>query len=133
MNFNIWTAKISVAFTVFIKTIKYYDNTNCTLKKGKKKSAQLSCVEVLHVNVGFFYAQLKCTANGISVLEYILTNFMLYERGNFKNVTIYIWQYIHILHWYSVCGAFQLGVKKSYIYVKNFNTWQLCGFFFTFL
>jgi hypothetical protein len=24
------------------------------LKKGKKKSARLSCVEVLHVNVGFF-------------------------------------------------------------------------------
>jgi hypothetical protein len=29
-------------------------------------------------------------------MEYILTNFMLYVRGNFKNVTIYIWQYIHI-------------------------------------
>jgi hypothetical protein len=52
---------------VFIKTIKYYENTNCTLKKGKKKSAQLLCVEVLHVNVGFFYAQLKYIANGISV------------------------------------------------------------------
>jgi hypothetical protein len=52
---------------VFIKTIKYYENTNCILKKGKKKSAQLSCVEVLHVNVGFFSAQLKCTANGILV------------------------------------------------------------------
>jgi hypothetical protein len=52
---------------VFIKTIKYSENTNCTIKKGKEKSTQLSCVEVLHVNVGFFYAQLKCTANGISV------------------------------------------------------------------
>jgi hypothetical protein len=52
---------------VFIKTIKYYENTNCTLKKSKKKSAQLSCVEILHVTVGFFSAQLKCTANGISV------------------------------------------------------------------
>jgi hypothetical protein len=40
---------------------------------------------------------------------------MLYARGNFNNVTIYIWQYIHILHWYSVCGAFQLRIKKSYI------------------
>jgi hypothetical protein len=29
---------------VFIKTIKYYENTNCTLKKGKEKSTQLSCV-----------------------------------------------------------------------------------------
>ena len=53
---------------MFIKTIKYYENTNCTLKKSKKKSsAQFSCVEVLHVNVGFFSTQLKCTANGISV------------------------------------------------------------------
>jgi hypothetical protein len=41
---------------VFIKTIKYYENTKCTLNKGNKKSAQLSCVEVLHVNVGFFCA-----------------------------------------------------------------------------
>ena len=52
---------------MFIKTIKHYENTTCTLKKGKQNSAQLSCVEVLHVNVGFFSAQLKCTANGISV------------------------------------------------------------------
>ena len=51
---------------MFIKNIKY-ENTNCTLKKDNKKSAQLSCVEVLHVNVGLFSAQLKCTANGISV------------------------------------------------------------------
>ena len=40
---------------------------NCTLKKDNKKSAQLSCVEVLHVNVELFSAQLKYTANGISV------------------------------------------------------------------
>jgi hypothetical protein len=42
MNFNIWTAKITVALvaaSMFIKTIEYYENTNCTLKKGKKKSA----------------------------------------------------------------------------------------------
>jgi hypothetical protein len=104
----------------------------------------------------------------------ILTNFMLYVRGNLTDIfavqmlkfigslywlykalnthyeykstvhvhvkvwyckmcILYIWQYIHILHWYSVCGAFQLREKKSYIYVKNFNTWQLCGLFFTFL
>jgi hypothetical protein len=59
--------KKEVAASVFIKTIKYYENTNCTLKKGKTKSAQLSCVEVLHVNVGSFSAQLKCATNGISV------------------------------------------------------------------
>ena len=52
---------------MFIKTIKYYENTNCTIKKGKNKPAQLSYVEVFHVNVGFFSAQLKCTANGILV------------------------------------------------------------------
>jgi hypothetical protein len=48
MKFNIWTAEISVAFKiivlVLIKTIKYYENTKYTLKKGKKKSAELSCV-----------------------------------------------------------------------------------------
>ena len=60
---------------MFIKTIKYYENTNCILKKGKKKSTQLSCVEVLHVNVGFFFAQLKCATNGISVQNVnVLTN-----------------------------------------------------------
>jgi hypothetical protein len=32
----------------YLSSPKYYENTNCTLKKGKKKSAQLSCVEVLH-------------------------------------------------------------------------------------
>ena len=65
---NFWLGKEvnkEVAASVFIKTIKYYENMNCTLMK--RKSAQLSCVEVLHVNVGFFSAQLKCTANGISV------------------------------------------------------------------
>ena len=63
---------------MFIKTIKYYENTKCTLKKGKKKSAQLSCVEVLHVNVGFFSAQFKCTANGISVQNVNLLPKILY-------------------------------------------------------
>jgi hypothetical protein len=33
-----------VAATVPIKTIKYYENTKYTLKKGKQKSAILSCV-----------------------------------------------------------------------------------------
>jgi hypothetical protein len=68
---NFWLAKEvnkglkkEVVASVFIKTIKYYKNTNCTLKKGKKKSCT---IEVLHANVGFFYVQLKCTANGISV------------------------------------------------------------------
>jgi hypothetical protein len=34
---------------------------------NKYLSPQVSCVVVLHVNVGLFAAQLKCTANGISV------------------------------------------------------------------
>jgi hypothetical protein len=41
---NFWLAKEvnkelkkEVAASVFIKTIKYYENTNCTLKKGKIK------------------------------------------------------------------------------------------------
>jgi hypothetical protein len=45
---NFWLAKKvnkglkkEVVASVFIKTIKYYKNTNCTLKKGKKKSTQL--------------------------------------------------------------------------------------------
>jgi hypothetical protein len=44
---NFWLAKEvgkelkkEVAASVFIKTIKYYENTNCTLKKGKKKSSK---------------------------------------------------------------------------------------------
>jgi hypothetical protein len=36
--------KKEVAAIVLIKTIKYYENTKYTLKKGKQKSAELSCV-----------------------------------------------------------------------------------------
>ena len=39
-----YRGKKEVAATVLIKTIKYYENMKYTLKKGKKKSAQLSCV-----------------------------------------------------------------------------------------
>ena len=41
---GIYRGKKEVAVTVLIKTIKYHENTKYTLKKGKKKSAQLSCV-----------------------------------------------------------------------------------------
>jgi hypothetical protein len=56
MNFNIWTAKISVAFKiiVFFNTGMFhylFENMNCTLKKGIKK---ICTIVVLHVNVGFF-------------------------------------------------------------------------------
>ena len=36
--------KKEVAAIVLIKTIKYYENTKYIVKKGKQKSAQLSCV-----------------------------------------------------------------------------------------
>ena len=72
---------------VFIKTIKYYENTNYTLKKDKQKSAQLSCVEVLHVNVGFFSVQLKCTANGVSVKN---VNVLLNIYGHIFEISPYI-------------------------------------------
>jgi hypothetical protein len=50
-----YRGKQDIAGTVLIKTIKYYENTKYTLKKGKKKkSAQLSCVKVLHVHIRFF-------------------------------------------------------------------------------
>ena len=44
---NFWLAKEvkkEVTATVLTKTIEYYENTKYSLKKGKKKSAQLSCV-----------------------------------------------------------------------------------------
>ena len=54
-------------------------------------------------------------------MEYILTNLMLYVRGNFKNVTIDLAIHSHSapifrLRWISIAR------KKSYIYVKNLNT-----------
>jgi hypothetical protein len=67
------------------------------------------------------------------VMEYILRNFMLYVRGNFNNVTIYIWQYIHILHWYSVCGAFQLRVKKFLHLREELQHMTIVRFFFTYV
>ena len=39
-----YRGKEEVAATVLIPTIKYYENTKYTLKKGKQKSAILSCV-----------------------------------------------------------------------------------------
>ena len=39
-----YRGKKEVAATVLIKTIKYYVNTKYIVKKGKQKSAQLSCV-----------------------------------------------------------------------------------------
>ena len=67
-------------------------------------------------------------------MEYISTNFMLYVRGNFKNVTIYTCIFGNT---FTFCTDIPFAVhlncveKKSYIYVKNFNSWQF--FFYDFL
>jgi hypothetical protein len=55
----------------------------------------------------------------LSEMEYILTNFILYVRGNFNSVTIYLAIHSHSALVF-VCG--ELRGKKSYIYVKNLNT-----------
>ena len=80
---------------MFIKTIKYYENTKCTLKKGNKKSAQLSCVEVLHVNVGFFCAiemhrKLNINAECECIAKYIWSHFLKFPLTySMKFVKIY--------------------------------------------
>jgi hypothetical protein len=103
------------------------ENTNCTLKKWKKTSAQLSCVEVLHVNVGFFSAQLKCVANGTSVQNVnVLPN--IYDHIFLISPCIY-----SVGNDRSPKASGNFGWRESYIYVKNFNTWQLCRRFFPFL
>jgi hypothetical protein len=55
-----------------LNVLKYIFNIQLIIKLQSdisvyKNHKILSCVEVLHVNVGFFSAQLKCTANGISM------------------------------------------------------------------
>ena len=59
-------------------------------------------------------------------MEYILSNFILYVRRNLKNVTIELAIQSHSAPMWRISIARE---KKSYIYVKNLNTWQLCGFF----
>ena len=44
-------------------------------------------------------------------VEYILTNFMLFLRGNFKIVTIDLAMHLHSAP-ISVCGAFQMREKN---------------------
>jgi hypothetical protein len=91
MNFNIWTAEISVAFkiivffffdkidkyrgkqevaaTVLIQTIKYYENTKYTLRKGINKIRTIVMCLSSSRKCKIFSAQLKCTTNGISVVS----------------------------------------------------------------
>jgi hypothetical protein len=60
-------------------------------------------------------------------MEYILINFMLYVRGNFKIVTIDL-----AIHSHSApiirLRCITIARKKSYIYVKNLNM-TICRFF----
>ena len=60
-------------------------------------------------------------------MEYILINFMLYVRGNFKNVTIDL-----AIHSHSApiirLRCISIARKKSYIYVKNLNNMTICIF-----
>jgi hypothetical protein len=56
-----------VAATVLIKTIKYYENTKYTLKKGIKNFCTIVMCLSSSRKCKIFPVQLKCTTNGISV------------------------------------------------------------------
>ena len=55
-------------------------------------------------------------------MEYILTNFILYVRKNFKNVTIVLAIHSHSAPMFRLWCIPIAPEKKSYIYVKNLNT-----------
>ena len=59
--------KKEVAATVLMKTIKYYENTKYTLKKGKKKFRTIVMCLCSSRKCKIFSVQFKCTANGISM------------------------------------------------------------------
>ena len=62
-----YKGKKEVAATVLIKTIKYYENTKYALKKGKKNIRPIVMCLSSSRKCKIFFAQLNCTANGISV------------------------------------------------------------------
>jgi hypothetical protein len=55
------------------------------------------------------------------ILWNILTNVMLYVRGNFKNVTIDLAIHSHSAPIFRL-RCISIAWKKSYIYMKNLNT-----------
>jgi hypothetical protein len=57
-------------------------------------------------------------------MEYILINFMLFARGNFKNVTIDLAIHSHYAPIFRL-RCISIARKKPYIYLKNINTWLL--------
>ena len=62
-----YRGKQEVAATVLIQTIKYYENTKYTLRKGINKIRTIVMCLSSSRKCKIFSAQLKCTANGISV------------------------------------------------------------------
>ena len=79
--------KKEVAATVLIKTIKYYENTKYTLKKGKKKIRTIVMCLNSSRKCKIFPAQLKCTANGISVQN---VNVLPNQWSHFWNLPLHI-------------------------------------------
>ena len=55
-------------------------------------------------------------------MEYILSNFILYVRRNFKNVTIELAIQSHSAPIFRLRRISIARKKNSYIYVKNLNT-----------
>jgi hypothetical protein len=62
-----YRGKQEVAATVLIQTIKYYENTKYTLRKGINKIRTIVMCLSSSRKCKIFSAQLKCTTNGISV------------------------------------------------------------------
>ena len=79
-----YRGKKEVAATVLIKTIKYYENTKYTLKKGIKKIRTIVMCLSSSRKCKIFSAQLKCTANGISVQN---VNVLPNQWSHFLNFT----------------------------------------------
>ena len=91
---NLWMAneinkevKKEVAASVLIKTIKYYENTRYTLTKGKKKFRTIVMCLSSSGKCRILSAQLKCTANVISVQN---VNVLPNQWSHFLNFPLHI-------------------------------------------
>ena len=67
---------------MLIKTINYYENTKYTLKKGNQKLIVMCLSSSRKCRI--FSAQLKCTANGISVQNMNVLPNLWSHFGNFS-------------------------------------------------
>ena len=79
--------KKEVAATVLMKTIKYYENTKYTLKKGKKKFRTIVMCLCSSRKCKIFSVQFKCTANGISMQN---VNVLPNQWSHFWNFSLHI-------------------------------------------